>query len=174
MSKDGSWGTTIRKQSNKKRKRGRLVNVVKKVYRDFTWNDLSNIQEYRSLVKSSMGTNCTVGYVRKSNIKVPETTKKKLVNLQIYKMNTKLLCEDVFVSSNTFSNDPIYKRDAKTPPYTFVDCSGNTQDLITKITKSVRQIRLEVVVDIGHKVKVYSRYILNKFRCRKECVKRSR
>ncbi|EIE78946.1 hypothetical protein RO3G_03651 [Rhizopus delemar RA 99-880] len=41
MSKDGSW--------------------------DFTWDDLSNIQEYRSLVKSSMATKCTVGYVRKSN-----------------------------------------------------------------------------------------------------------
>lgn len=36
MSKDGTWGTTIRKQSNKKRKRGRLPNVVKKVYRDNT------------------------------------------------------------------------------------------------------------------------------------------
>ncbi|KAI8330370.1 hypothetical protein BC941DRAFT_332954, partial [Chlamydoabsidia padenii] len=41
MSKDGTW--------------------------DFTWDDLSNIQEYRSLVKSSMATKCTVGYVRKSN-----------------------------------------------------------------------------------------------------------
>ncbi|KAI8874867.1 hypothetical protein K501DRAFT_164128, partial [Backusella circina FSU 941] len=34
---------------------------------DFTWDDLSNIQEYRALVKSSMATKCTVGYVRKSN-----------------------------------------------------------------------------------------------------------
>lgn len=122
-------------------------------------------------------------------------------------MKTKLLCEDVFVSYNTSANDPIAERDAKTPPYTFEDCSGNTQDLITKITKSSRQIRLvvidyaglstnpddiklflslskfvrEVVVDIGHKVEVYSRHDLtkntrnlNKFRCRRECVKRSR
>ncbi|KAI8093750.1 uncharacterized protein BX664DRAFT_260428, partial [Halteromyces radiatus] len=64
MSKDGSWGTTIRKQSNKKRKH-------------FTWDDLSNIQEYRSLVRSSMATKCTVGYVRKSNTHEPDTTKKK-------------------------------------------------------------------------------------------------
>ncbi|KAG2218997.1 hypothetical protein INT45_007659 [Circinella minor] len=206
MSKDGSWGTTIRKQTNKKRKRGRMLNVVKKVYRDFTWDDLSNIQEYRLLVKSSVGTKYTVGYVRKSNTKEPDTTKKKLVNLQIYKMKTKLLCEDVFVSYNTSANDPISGRDATTPPYTFDDCSGNTQDLINKITKSARPIRLviidyaglstnpddiklfislnksirEVVVDIGHKVEVYSRHdllkninILNKFRCRKGCVKRS-
>ncbi|KAL0075784.1 hypothetical protein J3Q64DRAFT_1623060, partial [Phycomyces blakesleeanus] len=41
MSKDGSW--------------------------DFTWDDLSDIQEYRSLVKSSMDTKCTVGFVLKSN-----------------------------------------------------------------------------------------------------------
>jgi hypothetical protein len=32
MSKDGTRGTTIRKQSNKKRKLGRLLNVVKEVY----------------------------------------------------------------------------------------------------------------------------------------------
>lgn len=154
-----------------------------------------------------MATECTVGYVRKSNTNEPDTTKKKLVNLQIYKMKTKLLCEDVFVSYNTSANDPIAERDATTPPYAFDDCSGNTQDFITKITKSARQIRLvvidyaglstnpddirlfislnksirEVVVDIGHKVEVYSRYdllksikILNKFRCRRECVKRSR
>ncbi|KAL9539411.1 hypothetical protein MBANPS3_010281 [Mucor bainieri] len=73
-------------------------------------------------------------------------------------MKTKLLCKDVFVSYNTSANDPIAERDATTPPYTFDDCSGNTQDLITKITKSARQIRLvsvrEVVVDIGHKVEV--------------------
>ncbi|KAI8646598.1 hypothetical protein BD408DRAFT_320974, partial [Parasitella parasitica] len=44
MSKDGCWATT-----------------------KFTWDDLSNIQIYRSLVKFSMATKCTVGYVRKSN-----------------------------------------------------------------------------------------------------------
>ncbi|RCH82265.1 hypothetical protein CU098_005779 [Rhizopus stolonifer] len=173
MSKDGTW--------------------------DFTWDDLSNIQEHRSLVKSSMAIKCTVGYVRKSNTNKPDTTKKKLVR-------TKLLCEDVFVSYNTSANDPIAERDAITPPYTFDDCSGNTQDLITKITKLARQICLvvigyaglstypddirlfislnksirEMVVDIGHKVEAYSRYdllknikALNKFRCQRECVKRS-
>lgn len=36
MSKDGTWGTTIRKQKNNKRKRGRLLNVVKEVYRGNT------------------------------------------------------------------------------------------------------------------------------------------
>ncbi|ORE06578.1 hypothetical protein BCV72DRAFT_121138 [Rhizopus microsporus var. microsporus] len=154
-----------------------------------------------------MATKCTVGYERRPNTDEPDTTKKKLVNLQTYKMKTKLLCEDVFVSCNTSANDPITERDATTPPYTFDDCSGNTQDLITKITNSARQIRLvvidyaglstnpddirlfislnksirEVVMNIGHKVEVYSRYdllknikILNKFRCRRECVKRSR
>ncbi|KAI8646597.1 hypothetical protein BD408DRAFT_326951, partial [Parasitella parasitica] len=61
------------------------------------------------------------------------------------KMKTKLLCEDVFVSFNTSANDSIAKRDATTPPYTFDDCSGNIQDLITKITKSARQVRLVVI-----------------------------
>ncbi|KAI8983123.1 hypothetical protein BDB01DRAFT_835893 [Pilobolus umbonatus] len=105
-------------------KRGRLLNVVKRVYRGH-W---------------SMATKCTVDYVRKSNTNEPDTTKKKLVNLQIYKMKTKLLCEDVFVSYNTSANDPIAEQDATTPPYTFDDCSGNTQNLITKSTKSARHI----------------------------------
>ncbi|KAG0172635.1 hypothetical protein DFQ28_007651 [Apophysomyces sp. BC1034] len=207
MSKDGSWGLAIRKQMNKKRKRCRLLNVVKKEYRDFTWEDLSNIQEYRSLVKSSIASMYTVGYARKSNTNEPNAAKEKLVNLQIYKLKTKLLCEDVFVSYNTSANDPIAERDVTAPTYAFEDCSGNTQDLITKITKSPRRVRLviidyaglttnpddmklfislnksirEVVVDVGHKVHVYSRHdllknvnILNKFRCRRECVKRSK
>ncbi|OBZ80550.1 hypothetical protein A0J61_11401, partial [Choanephora cucurbitarum] len=216
MSKDGTWGTNIRRQSNRqKRKRGRLLNVVKKVYRGNTWEKYSSYFDWIllgmifqiSLVKSPMATKCTIGYVRKSNTNEPDITKKKLINLQIYKRKTKLLCEDVFVSYNTSLNDPIAERDVTTPLYTFDDCSGNTQDLITKITKSARQIRLvvvdytgfstnpggirlfislnksvrEVVVDVGHKVEVYSRYdllknikILNKFQCWRECIKRLR
>ncbi|ORX52378.1 hypothetical protein DM01DRAFT_1061001 [Hesseltinella vesiculosa] len=121
-------------------------------------------------------------------------------------MKTKLLCEDVFATYNTSANDPIAERDATSPAYKFEDCSGNTQDLIAKITKSTRDVRLvvidhagfstnpndiqlflssnksvkEIVVDAGHKVEVYSRHdllhnnqILNKFHCRRECIKRS-
>ncbi|ORX52379.1 hypothetical protein DM01DRAFT_1275337, partial [Hesseltinella vesiculosa] len=33
---------------------------------DFTWKDISNIKEYRSLVKASLASKYTVGYVRKS------------------------------------------------------------------------------------------------------------
>ncbi|KAL0093749.1 hypothetical protein F4703DRAFT_1717643, partial [Phycomyces blakesleeanus] len=103
-------------------------------------------------------------------------------------IKSKLLCEAVFVSFNTSANDLIADRDVTTLPYTFNDYSGNTQDLITKITKSARQIRLvvidhsglttnpdnirlfislnksiqELVEDIGHKVEVYSRYDLLK------------
>ncbi|KAI8093749.1 uncharacterized protein BX664DRAFT_113602 [Halteromyces radiatus] len=121
-------------------------------------------------------------------------------------MKTKLLCEDVFVSYSTSAYDPTAERDATTPPYAFDDCSGNTLDLIAKITKSARQIRLvvidyaglstnpddiklfislnksirEVVVDISHKVEIYSRHdilknikVIKKFRCRRPCIKRS-
>ncbi|KAI7848951.1 hypothetical protein BDC45DRAFT_419768, partial [Circinella umbellata] len=73
------------------------------------------------------------------------TKKKKLVNLQIYKVKTKPLCEDVSVSYNTSASDPIAGPDATTRPYTFDDCSGNTQDLINKITKSTRPIRLVII-----------------------------
>ncbi|KAI8377760.1 uncharacterized protein BYT42DRAFT_475993, partial [Radiomyces spectabilis] len=44
MSKNGSWG----------------------MYRDFTWDDISNIHQYRSFVRSTASRVCTVGYVRKS------------------------------------------------------------------------------------------------------------
>lgn len=59
------------------------------------------MQENRFLVKSSIASRYTVGYVRKSNIIEPGPNKKKLVNLQVYKMKVKLLCKGVFVSYNT-------------------------------------------------------------------------
>ncbi|CEP13633.1 hypothetical protein [Parasitella parasitica] len=83
-----------------------------------------------------MVTTCTVGYVQKSHTNEPDTSKRKLVNLQIFPMKMKLLCENVFVFYNTSANDPIAERDATNPPRTFDNCSGNTQDLITEITKS--------------------------------------
>jgi hypothetical protein len=60
-------------------------------------------------------------------------------------MKTKLLCEDVFVFCNTSVNDPIPERDVTAPTYDFEDSSGNTQDLITKITNSPRRTRLVVI-----------------------------
>ncbi|KAL7312791.1 hypothetical protein PS15m_008515 [Mucor circinelloides] len=60
----------------------------------------------------------------------------KLVNLHIYKMKTKLLCEDVFMSYSTSVNGPIAERDATAPPYTFDDCSGNTQDYKIRLANS--------------------------------------
>ncbi|KAL7312790.1 hypothetical protein PS15m_008515 [Mucor circinelloides] len=83
-----------------------------------------------------MATKCIVDYVRKSNTSESDTTKKKLVNLHIYKMKTKLLCEDVFMSYSTSVNGPIAERDATAPPYTFDDCSGNTQDYKIRLANS--------------------------------------
>ncbi|KAI8377761.1 uncharacterized protein BYT42DRAFT_479246, partial [Radiomyces spectabilis] len=124
-------------------------------------------------------------------------------------LKTKLLCEHVFASYNTNASDPISARDANSKPSSipqFQDSSGTMQDMMETITKSPKKIRLvvidyaglttdpddlkwfmqankqieEVVVDIGHKVEIYSRKdlkkesILQKFNCRTSCVKRSK
>ncbi|KAI9006602.1 hypothetical protein CLU79DRAFT_689887, partial [Phycomyces nitens] len=111
------------------------------------------------------------------------------------------LCEDVFVSYNTFASNIIAERDTTSQQYTFEYCSGTTQDLIKMITKSARSIRLvvidyaglstnpddirlflslnksvrEIVVEVGNKAKVFSRFdllkkdtIIKRFQCRKQ------
>jgi hypothetical protein len=43
MSKDGSWGGTKRKQKNRKLKYGCNYSVMKAVFTDFTWDDMTNL-----------------------------------------------------------------------------------------------------------------------------------
>ncbi|KAI8970012.1 hypothetical protein BDF20DRAFT_888871, partial [Mycotypha africana] len=71
MAKDGAWGPTKRKQINKQRKSGRWYNVIKEPFRDFTWKHITNVQQFRSTVKATASTICTIGYARKSNTKEP-------------------------------------------------------------------------------------------------------
>lgn len=171
---------------------------------------ISNVQQFRSSVKSTMSSICTIGYARKSNTKDPMAAKIKSVNLQIYKLKKKLLCEEVFVSINTSANDPILSRDHDKFHHLsqhFVGCSGDLQTMINFITETNRKARLvvidfaglstnvddlqhfinsnksiiEVSVDVGHKVNVYTRHellhrddIISRFNCRQGPVKRSR
>lgn len=186
MGKDGFRGPTKRKQKNLIRKRGRLYNVVKPEYRDFTWANISLIQQYRVMVKSSFASFYTIGYSRKSPTPGSLAVKLNSINLQIMKLKTKLLCEHVFISINTAASDPIAARDHNDVELNLDDCSGNTQAMIKSITNSVGKVRLviidyrglsiniddlyqfikinknisELVVNIGHTVEVYSRHDL--------------
>ncbi|KAG0163509.1 hypothetical protein DFQ28_011556 [Apophysomyces sp. BC1034] len=145
MSKDGSWGPAKRKQTKKNRKRGRLYNVVKLEYRDFTWADISHIHQFRAMVKATHSSIYTIGYARKSPTPETLSAKEKTVSLQIYKLKTKLLCEDVFASIGTSAFDPIASRDYDRPELNLDDYSGNTQTMIQKITKSERKVRLVTI-----------------------------
>ncbi|KAI7901060.1 uncharacterized protein BX663DRAFT_438510 [Cokeromyces recurvatus] len=55
-------------------------------FRDFTWKHIINMQQFRSNVKSTMSSICTIGYARKSNTKDSKAAKINSVNLQIYKL----------------------------------------------------------------------------------------
>ncbi|KAG2192637.1 hypothetical protein INT47_000181, partial [Mucor saturninus] len=133
---DGSWGATKRRQINKKRKRGRFYNVVKSELRNFTWEDTTNVQQYRKNVTATASTICTIGYCRKSKTKEPMEAKVKSIDLQSTKLRTKFLCEEVFVSINTSASDPINSRDydLPNPCSDQAKCSGNTQDMIEFLT----------------------------------------
>ncbi|KAI9269616.1 hypothetical protein EDC94DRAFT_535908 [Helicostylum pulchrum] len=127
--------------------------------------------------------------LKKSNTKDPMTAKIKSVNLQIYKLKKKLLCEKVFASINTSANDPILSRDYNKFPRSsrsLAGCIGDSQTMIDFITETNRKVRLvvidfaglstnvddlrhfiknnrsisEVSVDESHKVNVYTRYEL--------------
>ncbi|KAI7896475.1 uncharacterized protein EV154DRAFT_435046, partial [Mucor mucedo] len=51
IGKDGSWGPT------------------KRQLRNFTWADITNVQQYRKNVRATASTICTIGYCRKSKTK---------------------------------------------------------------------------------------------------------
>lgn len=55
MSKAGKWGTSTRKQFNNKRKRGRSLNVVKKVYRGNTRKFNFLLKIYLILIRLYLG-----------------------------------------------------------------------------------------------------------------------
>ncbi|KAI8970011.1 hypothetical protein BDF20DRAFT_825973, partial [Mycotypha africana] len=132
------------------------------------------------------------------------------VNLQIYKLKKKLLCEKVFASIDSNANSPILSRDCKQKEHLhqqFVGYSGDMQTMIDFMTETNRKVRLviidfaglstdmddlrhfvktnkrilEVTVDEGHKVSVFTRHellhsdeIIRKFNCRQGHVKRSK
>ncbi|KAI7896471.1 uncharacterized protein EV154DRAFT_240300 [Mucor mucedo] len=79
MGKDGSWGPTKRRQMNKERKRGRFYNVVKLELRNFTWEDIINVQQYRKNARATASTICPIGYCRKSKTKEPMEAKVKSI-----------------------------------------------------------------------------------------------
>ncbi|RCH84654.1 hypothetical protein CU097_000830, partial [Rhizopus azygosporus] len=67
IGKDGSWGGTKQKGSKDNRIRGRTYNVVEASLRDFKWKDISNISQFRYLVRTTQPQYVTISYVRKSN-----------------------------------------------------------------------------------------------------------
>lgn len=111
IGKDGSWGGTKQKGSKDNRIRGRTYNVVEASLRDFKWKDISNISQFRYLVRTTQPQYVTIGYVRKSNTTESTTAKQKSLSLQAYKLKTKALCKYVFSSVDTNADTLIHDRD---------------------------------------------------------------
>lgn len=145
MSKDGFWDPAKRKQTKKIRKHGSHYSVVKLEPRDFTWADISHIHQFRVVVKATHSNIYMNGYARKSSTPETLSAKEKTVSLQIYKLKTKFLCEDVFASISTLDFDPIASRDYNRPELNLDDHSGNTQTMIQKLTKLERKVRLVAI-----------------------------
>lgn len=141
MTTEKRWPAAKRKQVNKERKHGRELNVVDETLRgskalcdildlrsiliDFTWKDISNIQQYRKHVRCSEY--LTIGYARKSKSEKKQSAVVNSINLETYKSKIKLLCTTVFGSySNAY--DPIEERDLKLNKFKF-QCDGSTQGI---------------------------------------------
>ncbi|ORX44037.1 hypothetical protein DM01DRAFT_1340591 [Hesseltinella vesiculosa] len=210
VAKDGLWGGTKRRRTSEGRKHGRVYHLVKEAHRDYTWIDLHNVHQFRRHVRLTETTICTIGYVRRSNTKDTTQAKMKSIELQSTKLKNKLLCEKIFGSYNTSSSSDLQSRDYNGNRKWLHDiqlCSGNTQDMHEFISSSNRKIRLvtidfagfctnidhlrkffivnksvvEIVIDMGHKVEVYTRRqilkddnVVAKFNCRIPCVNRSK
>ncbi|CEG79128.1 hypothetical protein RMATCC62417_13630 [Rhizopus microsporus] len=146
MGKDCSWGVTKRKQIDNERKRGREINVVKEELRAFTWEDISNVKEFRHLVRTTSNDFVTIGYARKSRTRENKSAVESSLNLQIQKLRTKCLCQLVFTSANTNTDDPIEERDLqKNKKYIIKNNAGDAQDMIEYISMSTKKIRLVVI-----------------------------
>ncbi|KAG2201332.1 hypothetical protein INT47_001420, partial [Mucor saturninus] len=189
LGKEGSWGSTKRKIVNGERLRGRTLHVIRPELRDFLWNDISNVKEFRKSVRESRHKTATIGYVRKSKTTEKKEAVEKSINLQVAKMKKKLLCEDVFASCRANADDKIDDRDIKsTMIYKVSHVHGDCQDMLDYITMSNRTVRLvvidyaglstnpddlkefvrkhkqlkEIAIDEGQKMAVFSRHELLK------------
>ncbi|CEI90395.1 hypothetical protein RMCBS344292_04721 [Rhizopus microsporus] len=167
---------------------GRTYNVVEASLRDFKWKDISNISQFRYLVRTTQPQYVTIGYVRKSNTTESTTAKQKSLSLQAYKLKTKALCKYVFSSVDTNADTLIHDRDyiKKKNTIKIKNSHGDCQDLLDFITMSDKKIRLviisfpglstspsdvydfvknhrnlkEIVVDMGYKVEIFTRHQL--------------
>ncbi|ORE07095.1 hypothetical protein BCV72DRAFT_304932 [Rhizopus microsporus var. microsporus] len=111
-------------------------------YRGFTWGNINHTHQFRVMLKAIHSNIYTIGYARKSPTPETLSAKRKTVNLQIYKLKTRLLCEDVFASIDVSAFDPIASRDYERPELNLDYYSGDTQTIRQKITKSERKVRL--------------------------------
>lgn len=128
IGKDGSWGVSEQQRTNDGRIRGRTYHVVKSKLRRFRWKDISNISQFRYLVRMTQTNYVTIGYVRKSNTTEPAAAKYKSLTLQAYNLKTKNLCQHVFASIDTNADvlmeDRNYNRTTPDIKYTYGDRQG--------------------------------------------------
>lgn len=101
---------------------------------DFTWEDVSDIKEYRKMVRVSSPTIKTIGYARKSHLRTKKEAVEKSVDLQAKKLKIKCLCESVYASCKSNVDEPIYDRDSQgnnnyNIPNVIGDCQGNSHNL---------------------------------------------
>jgi hypothetical protein len=184
MAKDETWGSTKRKRSAQGRISDRLYHVVQEAYRDYIWDDLSNVHQFRRHIRLTSDKIFNIGYIRRSNTHDTTFAKMRSMDLQAIKLKRKLLCEKVYGSFNTSAASDIQSRDHADNRKWLKDlprCAGNTQDLYQAISDSHRKVRLiiidfaglctnidylrhflqtnktivEIVVDLGHKVDVF-------------------
>ncbi|KAI7894413.1 uncharacterized protein EV154DRAFT_498668 [Mucor mucedo] len=81
MAKDGAWGVTKKRGTSDGKIQGRQYNLVKESFRDYRWEDLTNVHRFRRHVKFTKDTMMTIGYVRRS--KTMDRLGSKLKSLQL-------------------------------------------------------------------------------------------
>ncbi|RCI01656.1 hypothetical protein CU097_015961 [Rhizopus azygosporus] len=126
MGKNCSWGL---QKEDKQRISGWFQSTTTKHNSlAFAWKDISNIREFRLLVRTTNNEFATIGYCRKSKTKESKSAVENSLNLQIQKLKTKCLCEHVFVSWNTNADEKIEERDLnKQKKYDIKNNAGDCQ-----------------------------------------------
>lgn len=146
MGQDKFFPTRRRRQINKLRKSGRDLNLLDEKLRDFTWEAISNIEEFRKFVQNSADKWLTLGYARKSRSEKKKDAVEQSLNLQSFKLKKKLLCGEVYCSHSN-ANENIEDRDLREEELD-VDSNGNTQDMVHHISSTEKCVRI-VFIDFA-------------------------
>ncbi|ORY91329.1 hypothetical protein BCR43DRAFT_508761 [Syncephalastrum racemosum] len=109
--------------------------------------EIIKICAFKKYMRTAKGDWLNVGYVRKSPGNEGAEIRNRLIRSMAMRLQYQCFCDKVFVSDGTSSGDAILLRDSysRRVPKKHRCFDGNTQDMFSFITSSIKKIRVCVI-----------------------------